>query len=311
MPRLAGLWMVIFGVGCAGEDGPPVTEEPGEVRVFAMQVGEPVGDFVALPAGGVAPYLATFRVITPRRVSAESVERVTCMCFESCGTGAASVAHGGCAACGDDPATGFDESGRCLDVNNDRIPDRVELQPRVARIVCAGVPRFGDGGTYESAGGEGYRVGHPGTPADLVIEPGLVLPSGSRCSFALTSLATDEDGASFAGDAIIFDTAPLAAAIPREGPLPGSRSLEVRFTAPVARATLDGRLAVRRLRDGAELAIRDVSVDGRGVHVELDAELEESEHEVTVVAGVTDGYDVPLAETAALRFTPNDDVYTF
>lgn len=55
-----------------------------------------------------------------------------------------------CSGCGDDPATAENEAGRCLDENNDRIPDIWGLIPGLATIRCPGV--F----TYTTVREDGY-----------------------------------------------------------------------------------------------------------------------------------------------------------
>lgn len=142
--------------------------------------GEPV---VGVRARAVPRVMPRFRVVIDRLLDGRTLEE-----FECLGGGFISEPYT-CAGCPDDPATAFDESNRCLDENNDRVPDHFQLIAGIAMIRCPGlvyVTVAGDGYYYPS-GNQLFTSGFglEGLGPAIVLEPGITLPPDVDCRLDL------------------------------------------------------------------------------------------------------------------------------
>jgi hypothetical protein len=147
-------------------------------------------------AAAVPRVMPRFRIVVDELLDGTTLEEFAC-------AGGGFTTEVPCAACADDRATPEDESGRCRDENDDRVPDLVRLQDGVAAIRC---PRFlyitaqGDGYYYpsgnqlEAFGGGLERIG----PA-IVIEPRVTLPANASCTLHVLPGIVDKQGEPLVG----------------------------------------------------------------------------------------------------------------
>lgn len=118
-----------------------------------------------------------------------------------------------CQDCRDDPGTVENESGRCRDVNNDRVPDMARLISGMATIHCLGSFEYVTGpgdGHYDASGNQvvsSYGLGGLG-PA-IVIEPRVTLPPNADCRLDLGPGVKDLEGHALGWPAggVVFHTA--------------------------------------------------------------------------------------------------------
>jgi len=269
---------------------------------------------------------ASIRIVSKELYDGKKLEQFACACHGNCPAGGEwSIDPNNCSACGEDDSTTIGEAGRCLDLNNDRIPDLSTLQGGVATITCAGVPSFGTGGVYLTQQGDGYyypsgngfppsATGYLGLGPALVIEPQINLPTSTSCTIAVSDTVTDKDGNPFVptDGSVEFQTEALAIA----GSTPEADddmaevtdTVEIDFNAsidPDSVSELSTGVRVAGTSVFLPLAAEDgLVVEGGAIVLTLAAELlPGTDYEIVVDGAVTDEYQQPFGADETITFS--------
>lgn len=288
--------------------------------------GETPGATSAVAAG------ASIRIVSKELLDGKTLEQFACACFgsedpgegatpEACGAGGNewAVDPTNCQACSDNPDTSIDESGRCLDANNDRIPDLATMQAGIAVIDC-GVTDFptpGAGGSYTTQQGDGFyypsgnqlvtsAFGYGGVGPAIVIEPLIELPTSATCTITLTAKPRDKDNEQFDAFEASFRTEGLTPAAVSDV-APTDTSVTVSFNVSLRASSVAG--TVLRVRTAAipddEETPEDESVPAgpiiAGTTVSFDPE-SPTDATLTAPAGTFDvdvEYEILIGETIA------------
>jgi hypothetical protein len=282
-------------------------------------------------------------VIVSRLLDGRTLEQVACACQQGesgdpdparCDGPAWSIDPFDCSGCGGDAP----RRGRCLDVNNDLIPDLAAFQPGVATIRCgagvvpgaAAVPSCAAGWTGGGSGtcvrttteydgfynpsGNPFAMGFMGLagmgPA-IDVRPTTPLPVRTECTIAISDAVKDRLGLALVAprETPHFRTADLALTVtrPRTATIDVSLNPTLSSLAFAANTLVDAVAAEVTLTDtssSATVAATAITTTEDG----FDAELPE----VTLVAGhvyeitvtqVTDRFGLPLAQGFTSTFS--------
>ena len=276
--------------------------------------GKQPGVTTAVAAG------ASIRLIVKELLKADTVEQFECACGANCPEGKEfSATATNCVNCGDDPmTTTSDETGLCLDANDDGLADFTTLLPGIATITCGSLLTYntdiGDGYYYPSGNQFPTSVlGYSGLGPAIVLEPaGDVLPTNTDCSVSLTDKARDKDNQSFVAPdtAITFHTEPLAVA----GSVPAdaaknvavdTKQVVVMFNTLLSGTSITAANVSLAEKGGAAVTTGAPTVmAGANVVIPLTAPLKAATtYEVTIKADVADKYNQKLPEEVVLSFT--------
>jgi len=269
---------------------------------------------------------ASIRIISKELLDGKTLEVFACACAGTeagCPEGKdVSIDPKNCSACGDAAGTTVDETGQCLDVDHDTVPDASTLEAGVAMISC---PTASMTFAYNTVRGDGYYYpsgnqfptstqGYGGIGPAIVLEPQVVLPTSADCSLTLTDKARDKDGNQFDNKGpFTFHTEGLAVA----GTSPGRNAqnvptdtaeIAIGFNAPLAEGSVsNASISMKECTayDGdtgacttteTDVTGFTVSVDGDTISVDLSGVTLKAgaKYTFTVATTVTDAYGQPL-----------------
>jgi hypothetical protein len=271
------------------------------------------------PGATSAAAFASIRIVSKELLRGTTLEQFACACHGACPAGGEwAVDPENCSACGEDPATTITEAGRCLDVNNDRVPDISTLQAGVATITCDNAAF----GTYTTKLGDGYYYpsgnqfptsgfGYGGIGPALVIEPADPLPTSATCSISVANTVTDKDGnpfdapegtISFTVEALsILETAP---ADEEEDVDQMLADITITYNVPIDAASVTAANVTVREMGGAAVAGTTVEADADTIVITLpETGLKAATtYEVVVSDAITDAYGA-AGEGVTFTFT--------
>lgn len=266
---------------------------------------------------------ASIRIVSKELLNPETVEQFVCACGAGCPAGKDFSLKPDCGVCGDDPATmTFDETGKCVDLNDDGLPDLTTLLPGVASVTCGTLLTYatdiGDGYYYPS----GFQlptsqVGYAGLGPAIVLNLQVDLPTNADCTVAIDPKVHDKEGNSFAAPdrPVTFHTEALA--VPAGtgfGSAPAKsaknvavdiKSVTIGFNSTLKGSTVTASSVKLTEKGGADVAAVGPPTVMAGTHIvlPLTAALKAATtYTVTVAATVTDSYGQALPAAVTYDF---------
>jgi hypothetical protein len=256
------------------------------------------------------------RIVSKELLDGATLEQFACGCRAAGATGcpangAWSTSFDDCSVCGDAAASAANESGQCLDVNADGVPDLTQLNAGVVELACgtrlpARLNLPGEGYYYPSGNQfPSSTLGWGGLGPAIVHMPSIELPTNTDCTIRVLDVVKDKDGNSFVpnpnhdalamGGAITFHTEGCEAV--ETAPADGDEapvdlaSIDIILNVSVDEATAATAVTVT---DSAGNPVEgEVTVDGGAISFTPAAELAPGEeYTVTVADTVTDSYGV-------------------
>jgi hypothetical protein len=268
----------------------------------------------------------TIRMVFGALLNGQSVERFACACQgttfdaldEASCVGTAWTDDpfncGGCGAAASDTSS----QGKCLDTDNNGLPDISSLKPGLATITCGSLitgaaGSLGQGqGYYYPSGNQllSSQIGLLGMGPALVFSPAFDLPVDTECTIKLTDAAKPKaggtieqaaDGYKFRTDKLGVDGASSAPAADDTGVDPADPNGEgadlpqitIAFNTTMKTPALSD--VVVKLMGGAAVPLDSVEADGNTLIVSLAGPLESGKtYEVSVKAAVSDTFNKTL-----------------
>lgn len=268
-----------------------------------------------------AAAIASIRIVSKELLRGTTLEQFACACHGGCPSGMEwAIDPENCSVCGEDSSTPITEAGKCLDVNNDHVPDISTLQAGVATITCGSLATFppyttklGDGYYYPS--GNQFPTsgfGYGGIGPALVIEPAIPLPTSQTCTVTVASSVTDKDGNSFEAPTspITFKVEELAVTgtapeDEEEEVDPKLADITISYNVPLKEDSVNATSVTMKEKGGAAVAGIEIAADGSDIVITLPtAGLKPlTDYTVTVTDAVTDLYGVKGSEGTEFTFT--------
>lgn len=267
---------------------------------------------------------AAFRLVSKELLDPETVEQFVCACNANCPEGKEFSLKPNCSNCGNNPMTTADETGKCLDANDDGNPDLTTLLPGIATIACGTALTYttdvGDGFYYPSGNQLPTAIlGYGGLgPAIEVNINGAVLPADSECTIKVEAVAKDKDGNGFAASEkpITFHTEPVTH-IPSGtgGSVPAKdaknvavdiKQIVIAFNTELKATTVTATSVKLNEKGGAAVATVEAPTVSAGTNIvlKLTAALKPNQvYTVSVTTDVTDAYGVKLPAAVSYDFT--------
>ncbi len=265
---------------------------------------------------------AQMRIISKELLDGSTVEHFLCACGQGCPVEQRySTDAYNCSTCGDNPATTTDdESGRCLDADDDTLADFATLKPNIATITCGSLLAYTAGindGFYYPSGNQ-FPSATQGTnalgPAIVLVVNGDDLPTSTECTVALTPTVKDKDGEAFEAPSrpIAFRTEALA---PAAGRVPAPDAEDVDLATAMVVIPFNTRLkadtitaanvTVTEAGGAAITATPALATNQTTITVPLaEGTLKpETEYTVTVSTGVQDKFGQALPAAVTYSFT--------
>jgi hypothetical protein len=260
------------------------------------------------------------RIISKELLDGRTIEQFLCSCGAGCPEGQKySIDPYNCSSCGDNPTTPEDETGRCLDNDDDTLADFAALQPGIATITCGAALTYTTGindGFYYPSGNQ-FPTSASGTnglgPAIVLHVTGEVLPTNTECTVALTDKARDKDGNAFdpTPSPITFRTERLTAVAAGRVPAAGAMTvpattamLVIPFNTRLLASTVNNTNVKLAVMGGAEIAVTPaLAANQTTITVPLPAGTlqPDTTYEVTITTGVQDKFGQALP--AEVKYT--------
>jgi len=260
---------------------------------------------------------ASMRIISKELLRPSTLEQFVCECGSGCPAGKEySLDPNNCANCGNDPATlTVDETGRCLDLNDDTLPDLTTLLPGIATIVCGAALTYTTGigdGFYYPSGNQlpTSNVGYSGLgPAIVLNINGTNLPTDIDCTLTLSDIPKDKDGSGFVATdgPISFHTEPLAlGAAPDPAPTSATATagvvdvtkamITLTYITDLKASTVTATSVKLQEKGGAAVTVTPAVMGGSKIVIPLPMGTlkANTKYEVIVTTGVQDAFGQPL-----------------